>query len=138
MAHAASPQLFKQGLDALLRPKSIAIVGASDSPGSWSKTIYEHLKKGGYAGDVRLINPRRDLVFGEKAYPDFASLPAPVEHAVVLVHADRVARTIEEGAQSGLKAALVFASGVGEGAEKEAPARAARLREVLAKHDVRV
>ena len=137
MALAAGQGMFKQGLDALLRPKSIAIVGASDT-GAWSKMIFEHLRQGGYAGDVRLINPRREIVFGEKCFPDFASLPAPAEHAVVLVHADRVAATIEDGARNGMKAALVFASGVGEGAEPEAPARAERLREVLRQHDVRL
>jgi acetyltransferase len=128
---------FRQGLDSLLRPRSIAIVGASET-GAWSKMIYGHLSEGGYAGAVHLINPRRERVFGQPCHPDFASLPESVEHAVVLVHADRVASSIEDGAKSGLKSALVFASGVGEGEEAEAPARAAALRDVLARYDVRL
>src|SRR3954447_19634806 len=111
MAPDAARGMFKLGLGTLLRPKSLAIVGASDS-GAWSKLIYENLRSCGYEGVIRLINPRRDRVFGEVCYKDFASLPEPVEHAVVLVGADRVAAMVEDGGRNGLRSALVFASGI--------------------------
>ena len=137
MAQDAARALFRPNLNSLLRPKSLAIVGASDT-GQWSKVIYENLQACGYEGAIRLINPRRETVFGERAFKDFASLPEPVEHAVVLVGTDRVSAAIADAARHGVTSALVFSSGIGEGAEPEAPARAAVLREVLAQHDIRI
>mgnify|MGYP003346032717 CR=1 FL=1 len=85
MAHAASPQLFKQGLDALLRPKSIAIVGASESPDSWAPEIERSLRHVGFRGDLFPVNPKYDAVWGRPCVASVADLPLGVDLAVVVV-----------------------------------------------------
>ena len=58
----------------VLRPKNVAIVGASDRA-AWPRQIHGLLKASGFPGKVFLVNPRQSEVFGEKCYPDLASLP---------------------------------------------------------------
>jgi acetyltransferase len=110
---------------AILQARSVAIVGASDS-GPWPRTIFENLRAG-FAGRVFLINPRRSEIWGEVCHPDFRALPEAIDTAVVLVRADLVVPVLEEGAAHGLKSAVVFSSGVGDGEEPESPGRAQAL-----------
>jgi acetate---CoA ligase (ADP-forming) len=125
------------GVDLILRPRSIAIVGASES-GRWSRTIFEHLRDGGYRGSVSLINPRRDRVWGEPCFPDFSSLPIRAEHAVVLTSQDSVVDVLIEGARSGLKSAVVYASSIGDGEHAASMDRANELKAAIAEHGLRL
>ena len=120
---------FKSPLS-VLRPKNIAIVGASDRA-SWPRQIHGELRDGGYPGDVFLINPRQTEVFGQKCYPDFAALPTPAEHALVIVPAPHVVGVLEEGVKQGLKSATVYAGNIGEGLNPEVVERGVALRALI-------
>ena len=115
----------------LLQARSVAIVGASDS-GPWPRTIFQNLRAR-FGGKVFLINPRRREIWGEPCHPNFQALPEVVDCAVVLVRADLVTPVLEEGAAHGLKSALVFSSGLGDGEEPESPARAQALGALAAR-----
>jgi acetyltransferase len=106
---------------------SIAIVGASDRA-KWPSTIWSNLKDFGYSGTVYPINPRREEVFGVPCYPDFASLPEPVELGLVIVPAKAVQGVLEDGVKNGLKAAGVYAGHIGEGVDPEVIARGDALQ----------
>jgi acetyltransferase len=106
---------------------SIAIVGASDRA-KWPQTIWENLKENGYTGNVYPINPRRDEVYGVTCYPDFGSLPEPVELALMIVPAQAVQPMMEDGAKNGLKAATVYAGHLGEGTDPEIVGRGTALQ----------
>jgi len=80
---------------------TIAIVGASDRA-KWPQSIFESLKKYGFAGNVYPINPRRDEVYGVPCYHDFGSLPEPADLALVIVPAGAVQGVMEDGAKHGL------------------------------------
>ena len=108
---------------------SIAIVGASDRA-KWPQTIWENLKTNGYAGNVYPINPRRDEVYGVRCYPDFGSLPEPVDLALVIVPAPAVQGIMEDGAKHGLKGATVYAGHLGEGTDPEIVARGQALKDL--------
>jgi acyl-CoA synthetase (NDP forming) len=119
--------------EALLRPLSIALVGASDSGAAgWSKSIYANIQAA--APDVAFypINPRREIVWGERCYPSFAALPQAVDLALVITPADTIAATLREGLAHGLKAATIYAAGFGEGGDLLGAARGAELRELAA------
>jgi acyl-CoA synthetase (NDP forming) len=124
---ADSPVAFR-AVDALFRPASIALVGASDSAaGGWSKGIYENMKWA--APDVAFypMNPRRETVWGERCYPSFGALPGPVDLALVITPAHTIAATLRDGVAHGLRAATIYAAGFGEGGDPEGVARAAEL-----------
>ena len=109
--------MFKS-VEQLFRPRSIAIVGASESgAGGWPRAIYANLEHAGFPVRVYLINPRRDRLWDREVYPSFASLPEPVDLALTLIPAEAVVDSLAEGSASGLKAALVFAARFGEGGD---------------------
>ncbi len=98
----------------LLRPRSIAVVGASSDPTKIAGRPVAYLLKHGYAGEVYPVNPRLESVGGLKCYPDVASLPAAPEAAIVLLGAARAIAAVRELAARGTAAAVVLASGFGE------------------------
>jgi acyl-CoA synthetase (NDP forming) len=119
--------------DPLLKPKSMAIVGASESGGEgWSRVLFQNLKDAGMPLRAYLINPRREELWGEKVYPDFGSLPEQVDHAAVLVPARFVNDVIRDGISNGLKAATIFSAGFGEGRKKIGLNRGEELRRIVA------
>jgi acetate---CoA ligase (ADP-forming) len=111
------------GLGALFHPRSIALVGASDRSG-WSAGTFGNLRGHGFPGPVHLVNPRSEIVHGEKAYPSLADVPGPVDLAFVMVPTDAVLPVLRTGAEAGIRAYVVLTSGFGEtgadGARREA------------------
>ena len=108
-----------RNVEPLLKPKSMAIVGASETGGEgWSRVLYQNLKDAGMPVKTYLINPRRDELWGEKVYPNFGALPQSVEHAAVLVPAQFVNDVIRDGIAHDLRAATIFSAGFGEGRKK--------------------
>ena len=117
----------------LLQPKTMAIVGASESGGSgWSRGIFHNLKAAGFPVKPYLINPRRDELWGEKVYPDFAALPEPIDQALVIVPGRFVNDAMRDGAANGLKAATIYSAGFGEGRKKLGAERGEELRQIIA------
>ena len=103
-----------RSVEYLLRPKSIALVGASDSSrGGWGQEIYENLEFGGFPAKVCLVNPKRSELWGQKVYPNFAAIPEPVDLALTVIPTGAVVDTLTEGVKSGLKCALIYAAQFG-------------------------
>ena len=94
-------------LDPLLRPSSIAVVGASTSEGV-GRRILETLLHGQYPGALYAINPKYEDVLGVPCFPDFASLPETVEHAVFAVSDHRLETIFEEAVETGVKAMTIM------------------------------
>jgi acetyltransferase len=126
-------------VDYLLRPKSIAIVGASDSSrGGWAQSIYDNLEFCGLPATLYLVNPKRKELWGRKVYPNFAAIPEPVDLALTVIPTDFVADTLTEAAENGLKCALVFAAQFGEGGDVKGRKRAETLLALSEKHGLRI
>jgi acyl-CoA synthetase (NDP forming) len=120
------------GVHALLCPANIAIVGASDRPGSWSGGVWRALRRSGFAGKVYPVNPRNATVWdGETCYRSLRDLPERPDHVVVLVPGAAAADTITEAGKSGARSATVFSSGFGEGGDPEGRALAEALRRAI-------
>lgn len=103
---------------ALFEPKTIALIGASGDARKNTSRPQRFLKKHGYTGRIIPINPGRDEIFGEKAYPDVASVPETIDHAFVMVPANAVAAALEQCAAKKVTVATVYSDGFAEtGAE---------------------
>ncbi|MCY4548833.1 MAG: acetate--CoA ligase family protein [Defluviicoccus sp.] len=123
-----------RSVEQLFRPRSIAIVGASESgAGGWPRAIYANLEHAGFPVPVYLINPRRDRLWGREVHPSFASLPEPVDLALTLIPAESVADTLADGLANGLGSALVFAARFGEGGDAAGGERSRSLAELCAR-----
>ena len=75
---------------ALIKPKNIVLVGASDRPGSWPATVWKTVHEHGFKGNIYAINPNRSSVGDKPCYPDFASLPEKPDHVAFLTPAKHV------------------------------------------------
>ena len=108
-------------LDRLLRPRSIAIVGASERP-SVGRTVVEALDGIGFRGDVYPINPRYESVLGRRCYSSVADLPRDVDVLAFCVNHARVLEHMQPAADRGVGAAVIFDGGFAE-ADAEGRAR---------------
>lgn len=118
----------QRSVEALLRPRAIALVGASDSAaGGWSKAIFENVRAAKPGAALYPINPRRDTVWGERCYGSFADLPEAVDLALVITPAAAIPALLRDGVASGLKAATIYAAGFGEGGDAAGRALGAEL-----------
>jgi acetate---CoA ligase (ADP-forming) len=103
-------------LDRLLRPDSIAIIGASANDDAIGGRPVRLLREHGFAGRLYAVNPNHDQVQGLRAYPAIDAVPEPVDLAIVAVPAVAVPDVVAACAAAGAGAALVFSSGFAEGA----------------------
>jgi acetate---CoA ligase (ADP-forming) len=113
----------------LLRAKSVAIVGASQK-GAWPQGIYRNLKGAKFPGGVYLINPNYQELYGDKCYPNLASLPEVPEELLVLIPTRAVLGVLEEAAKLGTKAATIYTAGFGEGDDEKGKERARAMKDL--------
>ena len=118
-------------VSALLNPRNVVIVGASEREGSWPATVWQTVKRYGFANPVYPINPNRSTIFGEPCYADFSSLPETPDHLVILVQNHLVPDVLRQGAAAGARTATVYSSGFGETGTPEGRELERRLRDVL-------
>ena len=108
-----------QGLSFFFDPKGVAVVGASNTPGSWGYRITDGLVARGYEGALHLVNPNAQQVQGLKAYPRLSQVPGEVELAVIAIPADKLWGTLEDCAQKGVRGVVIISSGFGEALGEE-------------------
>jgi acetate---CoA ligase (ADP-forming) len=125
-------ELSKKQVAALTQPRNAVVIGISDRPGSWAARAWRNLRRYGFRGRVFLIHPRRKDIFGARCYPDFAALPEPPDHLVVVVPAPAVPELLRSGAAAGARSATVFSSGFGEAFDKQAEALGRDLKAAIA------
>ncbi len=107
--------------DALLAPRSIALVGASGDARKNTARPLRFMRKHGYAGRIYPINATRAEILGEPAWPSLAALPGPVDHVFVMIPGEGVPALLPECARAGAKVVTIYSDGFGEtGAEGRA------------------
>jgi acyl-CoA synthetase (NDP forming) len=113
-----------QRLDALLKPKSVAIVGVSGDPSRIGGQLLKYLLKFGYKGTIYPINPNYKEVEGYKCYSTIVDLPGPIDVAMIATPEKAVIDSLRECAEEGVKSAIVYSAGFAEtgpeGREKQA------------------
>jgi acyl-CoA synthetase (NDP forming) len=101
-------------LEPLLRPRSVAIIGASDDPTRIGGRPLRYMMEAGFAGAIYPVNPRRPRVQGLDAYPDIADVPGSVDFALLALPAAACVRAVEACAAKGVRAMVIFSSGFAE------------------------
>jgi acyl-CoA synthetase (NDP forming) len=97
-------------LDPLLRPQSIAVLGATEREGAVGRITVENLLKGGFEGGLYAVNPGRRSVLGVPCYPSLAELPEPVEHVIFAVADTRMDAALDDVIAHGARAATMMSS----------------------------
>ena len=107
-------QQEKRQFDALFAPRTIALIGASGDPKKHTSRPQRTLRKHGFAGTIVPINPNRDRIFGDRAYPTLADVPGTVDHAFIMVPRDAVPEAIAQCAARQVPIATIYTDGFAE------------------------
>ena len=116
--------LSQEAITRLLRPKSIAVVGASDRPGALGASVIGNLDRNGFAGAVYPINPNRETIGARACLPSVDALPEGVDVAVLAIPRAGVLDAVRAAAARRVGACIIFAAGFAEGGPEGAAEQA--------------
>ncbi|MFE9116328.1 acetate--CoA ligase family protein [Streptomyces sp. NPDC007172] len=119
----------------LMRPRSVAVIGASNEPGKIGHAVMRNLVDGGFSGEIHPVNPRADDIQGRKAYRSVTDVPGEVDVAVFAIPARFVAAALEEVGRKGVPNAVLIPSGFAETGEQALQDEIVAIAE---RHGVRV
>ncbi len=109
---------MKRSLEKVFNPGSIAVIGASEVPGKAAERRTRSLIQGGYKGNIYLINPKRDELFGMKAYHSITEIPKEVDLVMVVVAPKFVSSAVADSVKMGARGVIVITAGLGETGEE--------------------
>ena len=95
-------------LSPLLAPRSVALVGGSPKQGSVGELMVRTLLRGGYGGDVTVVNPKYNSVGGLRSVASLRDLPAPPDLAVLSVSSERMESVMRDAISTGARSAVIF------------------------------
>jgi acetyl coenzyme A synthetase (ADP forming)-like protein len=128
---------MSQTLDAIFRPRSIAVVGASTKEGNVGYVILNNLQRFNYKGQIYPVNPRAEFVGSLKCYSSVLNIPDKVDLAIIVVPRDFVKQAVEDCGEKGISGVIIITSGFkeigGEGIQKER-----ELLEIVRKYGMRM
>ena len=112
-----------RGLNAIFSPESVAIVGASNTPGKVGHDIFANILSGHYQGTLYPVNPKARSILSVKAYPSITEIPDSIDLAIIILPPMASLAAIEEGIRKGIKGFVIVSAGFrevgGEGLEIE-------------------
>lgn len=111
--------MSREALDSILRPQSIAVIGASATPGKIGYTVLSNLVNQGFKGAIYPINPGATEILGLKAYASVLDVPGSIDAAVMTVPAKVIPQAVEECGKKGIKGLIVITSGFSEVGKRE-------------------
>ncbi len=121
--------MLKEQLDKIMRPKAIAVIGASTKDHTIGSDIMKRLKEYNFAGDIYPVNPKGGEIQGFKAYTSVKEIPGNVDLAIIVIAQKFVLNAIDECHEKGIKGICIISAGFKEAGEEGAQAE----RELVAK-----
>jgi acyl-CoA synthetase (NDP forming) len=120
-----------KNIHAMLHPRNIVLVGATDKPGNYAERIWNNLIRYGYEGGLYPVNSKREAIWGVACYKDFTSLPDKPDHVLVLVPARFAVQVLRDAAAAGARSATIVTSGFSELQDAESQRLAAELARTI-------
>jgi len=128
---------LKHDLRNLFYPRSIAVLGATDSPGKLGYNVFHNLIAHGYNGSLYPINPSKDIVMGIRAYRSILDVKESVDTAIIIVPAEAVPQAIEDCCTKGIRSLIVETAGFAEIGEAGKKIQA-HIREIIGRKGCRL
>ncbi|HZE31430.1 MAG TPA: acetate--CoA ligase family protein [Actinoallomurus sp.] len=122
-------------MNRLMKPRAVAVIGASNEQGKIGNSVMRNLIDGGYAGEIHPVNPKADEICGRKAYRSIADVPGEVDVAVFTIPAKFVPAALEETGAKRVPAAVLIPSGFAETGNEELQEQ---VVEIARRHGVRL
>ncbi len=118
LIEAEKTRASRANVERLLRPRSIALIGASATAGSLGGSVLLNLEQAGYTGDIYLVNPKRPVIHGRQSLGSIEELPENIDCAVLAIPGSAVLESVQACAQKRFGSAIVFSAGFAEGGEE--------------------
>ncbi|HXY99175.1 MAG TPA: acetate--CoA ligase family protein [Stellaceae bacterium] len=122
-------------MNRIMRPDSVAVIGASAEDGKIGNSVMKNLINGGYAGKIHPIHPKADEIMGRKAYKSVADVPGAIDVAVFAIPAKFVAAALVECGEKKIPGAVLIPSGFAETGNVEGQKE---IQEIGRKYDIRL
>ena len=106
--------MSSQDIKRLFEPESVAVIGASGTPGKIGFSVVRNIKESGYTGKVYPINPKADTILDYKAYESITKVDGPIDLTVICVPAKMTLDSVKEAVDKGTKYISIITSGFGE------------------------
>jgi acetate---CoA ligase (ADP-forming) len=120
-----------KGIHAMLHPRNVVLVGATDKPGNYAERIWNNLIKYKFEGGLYPVNAKRETIWGVPCYKDFVSLPDKPDHVLVLVPARFAVQVIRDAAAAGARSATIVTSGFSELQDEDSQRLAVELQRAV-------
>jgi acetyl coenzyme A synthetase (ADP forming)-like protein len=130
-----TPEEILAVMNRLMKPRSVAVIGASNEAGKIGNSVMRNLIDGGYAGEIHPINPKADEICGRKAYRSITDVPGEVDVAVFTIPAKFVPAALEETGAKKVPATVLIPSGFAETGNRELQEQ---VVEIARRHGVRL
>lgn len=124
-------------LHKIFKPRSVAVIGASDTEGSVGFAVASNFARGEYEGTSYFVNPRKTEILGRKCYPSIGAVPETVDLAIIATPAKTVAGVVDECGRAGVKGAIILSAGFKE-TGPEGKALETEILEVARKYRLRI
>jgi acetate---CoA ligase (ADP-forming) len=116
-ADSNTAEAGSRSLDCLLRPRSVAVIGASATPGSFGNCVLGNLESAGYPGQLYLVNPKQTAIGARRCFRSVTELPEAVDCAILAIPRAAVVESLTACAQRGVRSAILFSAGFAESGE---------------------
>jgi acetyl coenzyme A synthetase (ADP forming)-like protein len=133
--HRFSQDEIVRAMNRIMRPDSVAVIGASSEDGKIGNSVMKNLINGGYKGQIYPINPKADEILGYKAYPSVKDIPGVVDVAVFAIPAKFVAAALVECGEKQIPGAVLIPSGFAETGNEEGQRE---IQEIGLKYNIRL
>jgi acetyl coenzyme A synthetase (ADP forming)-like protein len=134
-AQTRSSEEIVTGMNRIMRPDAVAVIGASAEEGKIGNSVMKNLINGGYKGEIYPIHPKADTIMGRKAYRSVKDVPGPVDVAVFAIPAKFVAAALTECGEKKIAGAVLIPSGFAETGNEEGQTE---LQEIGRKYNIRL
>lgn len=128
---------MNHSLDAIFRPKSVAVIGASAHKRGLGREVFDKLLQSDFNGPIYPVNPKAKFIHSVKAYPSITDIPDQVDLAILVVRKELVLPIIRECAECGVKGVIVITAGFKETGEKGAELER-QMVEIVRSHGMRM
>ena len=133
--HRPSHDEIVSGMNKIMRPKAVAVIGASPENGKIGNSVMKNLINGGYQGKIYPIHPKLDEILGHKAYKSVKDVPGDIDTAVFAIPAKLVAQALTECGEKGIAGAVLIPSGFAETGNEEGQLE---LQQIGRKYNIRL
>jgi acetyl coenzyme A synthetase (ADP forming)-like protein len=136
-APASRPRMGVHGLDAIFRPQSVAVIGASRDRDTIGGRLFHNLLSSSFRGPVYPVNPKANVIQSVRAYRSIEEIPDPVDLAIIVVPALHVLSAVDACGRKGVRGVVVISAGFKE-TGAEGAAREQELLDCVRRHDIRM